>query len=60
MRASNDAGWLAGTLRRWRPPLLFAHFDFLGAGEWIPRSRAMALCKLGTIAGSLVALVLYA
>lgn len=60
MRASNDAGRLAGSLRRWRPPLLFAHFDFLGAGEWIPRSRAMVLCRLGAIVGSLAALALYA
>ena len=60
IRASNDAGRLAGTLRRWRPPLLFARFDFLGTGEWIPKSRAMALCRFGAIAGSLAALVLYA
>lgn len=58
IRASNDAGRLAGTLRRWRPPLLFARFDFLGTGEWIPKSRAMALCRFGAIAGSLAWLLL--
>lgn len=58
IRASNDAGRLAGTLRRWRPPLLFARFDFLGTGEWIPRSRCMALCRFGAISGSLAALIL--
>ena len=58
IRASNDAGRLAGTLRRWRPPLLFARFDFLGTGEWIPGSRAMARWRFAAIAGSLAALLL--
>lgn len=57
IRASNDAGRLAGTLRQWRPPLLFARFDFLGTGEWIPKSRSMALCRFGAMSGSLAALL---